>query len=457
MKEELEILKLALPIALYNFLTILSGNVDALMIGQLGEKALVSLNIANQANFIIMCLMFGIVNSASVFLAQFWGKKDEGNMYKVFNLCLIVNLCISFLSVVSLNFFGYKIITLYSDDAEILKIGSKYLKIVSFGYIFIAISSCCTALFKNVRSLKLPTIIGGGSLLINIGLNYLFINGKFIFPQMGVEGLAYATLISRAVELSIFVYILIFNKNDIDFELGSLISLRYSSSFIKKFFKIVASEIFGGLAWVLGIASYNSIYSRLGTTSFAAMNIASTVESFAFFMFIGLSNAASIVIGNKLGEGENNKAFNYAKFSLVLAAFASVVTGGLLFLGGNYIIGLYNVSNFTKTIARYLLIIYSLALWMKVLNMVMIDGILSAGGDAKYSFILSTISMWCVGIPLVYIAAKKFKFPIYIVSIFTLGEEIVKLVLGYSRFNSRRWIKDVTGTKVISEIKDCNC
>jgi Na+-driven multidrug efflux pump len=181
----------------------------------------------------------------------------------------------------------------------------------------------------------------------------------------------------------------------------------------------------------------------MGTESFAAMNIVGTVEQLAFVIFIGVSNATSVLVGNRIGAGKEDEAYVYAGRSLGLGIAGGIVTGLLLQLVKAPILSLYNVSPEVIANAGNVINVISFLLWMRVNNMTIVVGILRAGGDTRFSLFLDGIIIWIVGVPMAYLGANVFHLPVYFVYLCAMSEEATKWILGISRYRSRKWIHNL--------------
>ena len=146
-------------------------------------------------------------------------------------------------------------------------------------------------------------------------------------------------------------------------------------------FPVILNELF----WSLGITAYSVIYGRMGTDSLATVNIISSIEQVAFVVFIGISNATSVLVGNRIGAGKEEEAYLYAGRSLGLGAVGGMLMGILLQLLKTPILSLYNVSPEVIHNAGLVMNVASLFLWIRVNNMTIVVGILRAGGDTKFS------------------------------------------------------------------------
>lgn len=435
------LLKLAIPIIIQQSFMSSLNYVDVIMIGQLGETSVVAVGAANQLYFIFSCLTSGLTEGAAIFSAQYWGKRDVNNIKKVLGYSLALSIFISIIFFIWAIFLPGVIIKQYSHDVKVIEQGIDYLRVVGLSYVFTAITFCFASVLRSIRDIKIPITASVIALLLNTSLNYLLIFGHFGFPALGVKGAALATLISRGVEMSIIIFHIYHQKSPASMSLSHIFSFDYS--FFKVYMKISIPHILSLMTWSLGLAAYQIIFSKMGTSAYAAVNIAQTVEALMFVVFTGLSGAASIMIGNQIGADNEQRIFAYSKNFFIIGISMAVFLGCLMAIGGNILLSFYEISAVTHNLAVRLLTVYAALLWIKVLNMLLFS-ILCAGGDTKYSFLISTAALWVFGIPAVYIGAVIFEFPVYIVMMFVFSEEIVKLLGGLYRFFSRKWITNLT-------------
>jgi putative MATE family efflux protein len=288
---------------------------------------------------------------------------------------------------------------------------------------------------------KTPTIITVIALLISTIFSYALIFGKFGLPELGIQGAAVAAVIARALECIALLIIIYVQKSAVAASLHELID--FDRAFVGKVIKPMLPVILNELFWALGITTYNVIYARLGTGSFAAMNIVSTIQQVAFVLFIGIANATSVLVGNRIGAGKEDEAYVYAGKSLGLGMIGGIVIGLLLEIVKVPFLSLYNVSPEVIANASYVIDITALFLWLRVNNMTIVVGILRAGGDTRFSLFLDGIIIWLVGVPMAYLGANVFHLPVYLVYLFVMSEEVVKWVLGLARYRSKKWINNL--------------
>ncbi len=435
-------LKLAVPITIQQFVSSSTNLLDVLMIGQLGETAIAAMGLSNQIFFLLALFLFGISSGSAIFTAQYWGKGDLTNLRKVMGIGLTLAISVALFYTLVALLIPKTVLSIYTKDQAVIELGSQYLQIVGFGYIFTAVSLTFMSVLRSSQNVRLPMVITIIALSTNIFLNYCFILGNFGFPAMGVRGAAIGTLISRIFE---FVLIVIFSYRKKTAAAAKLSELRYSFSFFIEVLKTSLPAAINEVFWSLGITTYYAVYARIGTEAVAAININATIENMTFVIFIGFANACAIMIGNQIGAGEEKDAYGYGARFLILSIIISIFMGLFVILLRPHILSLYNIEPISYDYAYRIQFIYAISLWIRASNLILFIGILRSGGDTRYALMVEMASIWLIGVPSALIGGFVLHWPVYYVYALVLSEEIVKLAIVVPRFISRKWIHNLTG------------
>lgn len=436
-----EVRRIAVPIMLQQAVFSLLNLLAVVFVGQKGDAAVAAVGLAGQIAFLLNLVHFGIISGAAMFTAQFWGRGDVSNLRRVLGLCLILAISASLIFFSLAQLFPEQILSIYSNDPLVIELGASYISIYSWTFLFFAVTFSYALVMRSTGDVKTPTVISIIALSISTFLSYSLIFGKFGLPELGIQGAAVAAVIARFIECVTLLTVTYLQKSPVAASLREL--LDFDTIFVKKVIRPMLPVILNELFWSLGITTYNIIYGRMGTTSYAAMNIVSTIEQVAFVIFIGISNATSVLVGNRIGAGKEEQAFIYAGRSLGLGVVGGVIVGVILQLVKGPILSLYNVSPEVIYDASRLLNVVSAFLWIRVNNMTIVVGILRAGGDTRYSLFLDGIIIWIVGVPMAYFAAFVLNLPVYYVYLFAMSEEVTKWLLGVPRYRSRKWIHNL--------------
>ena len=436
-----ELRKIAVPIIIQQLMFSGLNMLGVIFVGQKGDEAVAAVGLAGQIAFILNLVHIGIVSGAAMFTAQFWGRRDIPNLRRVLGLCLMLAISVSLIFFLLAQSIPSQLLGIYSKDQVVIELGTDYLRIFSWTFLFFAVTFSYSLVMRSTGEVKLPTAVSVGALSLTTFLSYSLIFGKFGLPELGIRGAAVAAVTARALESITLLLIAYVQKSPVAASLAELTG--FDKKFISKVIKPMLPVIFNELFWSLGITTYNVIYARIGTSSFAAMNIVGTIEQVAFVLFFGISSATSVLVGNKIGAGQEDKAHTYAGRSLYIAAIGGLFTGIILHFVKTPVLALYNVSPDVIRNASNILMVMTFFIWMRVSNMTIVLGILRAGGDTRYSLFLDGIIIWIVGVPMAYLAAFVFKLPVYFVYLFVMSEETAKYILGVARYRSRKWINNL--------------
>ena len=436
-----QMLKIALPITAQNLVLASLNLVDTIIIGGLGESAIAGVGLANQYFFLLNLLLFGITSGSAIFTAQFWGSKDIRNIRRVLGICLITGGTGAFLFTIGGIFFPNQILAIFSRDSAVIALGSQFLRIVSFSYVVTAFTFAYSFILRSTGNVKAPLAVSVTALGINTALNYLLVYGYLGLPAMGVRGSATATLIARIVEFLMIFTVVYARKYPVAASIKEMTDL--SAGFVKQFFKVTVPVILNETMWALGVTLYAVAYARMGTEVIASTNISGTIERIIWVIFMGFGNACAIMIGNKIGSGDEKLVFLYAKRFAILGPAAAILAGIALIFISPWVLAPYKVSPIVLDYARKNLIVYGLFMWAKVFNYINIIGVLRSGGDTTFCLLLDTGGVWLVGVPLVFLGGLVLHLPIYYVYALVQVEEVVKLIIGIPRLASGKWINNL--------------
>lgn len=411
------------------------------MIGQLGEVPVAAVGLANQIFFLLNLMIFGITTGSAMFTAQLWGKRDIPNIRKVLGLALTLGIAAGTLFLIIAEVFPNTALGVYSRDPAVIALGSEYLRIIGFSFLLYAISFCYGVILRSTGDVQTPLIATFTSLSVNTLLSYILIFGKLGLAPMGVHGAAIGVLIARVVECGLYLWLTYRKDSPAAAKIRELFSfdLAFTRKVLKQVLPVVANE----MLWSMGTTAYSVVYARISTDSIAAMNIVASIDQIALVLFNAIGHACAVLVGNRIGAGEQEQAFRYAARTEALGMLGAVGVGSLVLVSANPILSLYNVSPIVVDYAHRVLMILGMLLWLRASNMILFIGIFRSGGDTRFAFILDGIIIWVVGVPLAFAGAFIFHLPVYWVYLLVMSEEISKWLLGVYRFFSRKWIHNL--------------
>lgn len=432
---------LALPITIQSFISSSLNLIDNLMVGRLGEEAIAAVGLANQYIFIFNLCIMGVNAGASVFMAQFWGKKDIPSIKKILGLDLVVGLVVALLFTFGAMVMPNSIMSILSRDSSVIEIGTSYLLVVGISCLFSSFTQAYSSALRSTEQVKVPmyaSLIGVGT---NAFLNWVFIFGMLGMPKMGVVGAALATTIARLIEMIYIVSYVYLSKNKIGARLKELLS--FDSQIVKVYFKTSWSVIVNEIVWSVGVTAYSIAYAQIGTNAVATMQIATTLNNVFTVLLVGMAVATSIMVGNRIGAGHEEEAKKCAKNIGILTPMLSTVVAVVIWVSAPLVLKLFNVTPETYKDTIDILRIMALFLPIRTFNMVMIVGVFRGGGDTTYSMLVQAGTVWLYSVPLAFIGAAVWHLPIQWVYILICSEECIKILFEFTRLKNGKWIKNI--------------
>ncbi|MBP6209274.1 MAG: MATE family efflux transporter [Anaerolineales bacterium] len=439
-----ELLTIAIPISFQQLINASLNMIDVIMVGQLGETSIAALGLSNQVFFVFILILFGLTSGMAIFTAQFWGKQELEPIRKVLGMSLLVATFVATFFTLAATLMPETVLGLYTNDAEVIELGSSYLRIVGFTYIPVAIATAYIAVLRSVQLIRLTVVATIAALVFKTILGYGLIFGIAGLPALGVRGAAIGTASGWTLELVLLLILVYTQKTPLAANPLTFFSfdLPFFGRVLKTALPAVANEMF----WSLGITTYNAIYAHIGTDSIAAINVNATIEELGFVVFIGLGNACAVLVGNRIGAGQKDEAYEIVRRVIIMGVLFAVGVGAVIILTRELVVGLYDLSPSGENNVRGLLMVMACTLWIRMFNFSTFIGAFRAGGDTRFALLMEICSIWLIGVPAAYIGAFVLHLPVYYVYLMVMLEEFSKSFVSLWRFRSRKWIHDLVNT-----------
>lgn len=434
-----EIVRLALPIALQQFMTALVGACDAIMLGKLSQDAMSAVSLATQVTFVFNLFMFAFMAGENMFVAQYYGKGDYTGISQVFSLVTKICGCIAVVFLAGTLFFPEQLMRILTNEETLIVLGSEYLRVIGISYVFSGIAQTFLAIMKNCGAVNMSTLINGVMVILNIALNAVFIFGLSGFPKMGIKGAALATVLATVVQFLWSVGYVLCRIRAVKFSLRSC-----EKKLFGRFWQKAVPLLINNLAWGIGFSMYSVIMGHLGTDAVAANGIANISKNLVVCFCLGLGNAGSIIVGNRLGADRLQEAKEVGETLTKTAIIAGIVSGLVLIALSPFITKMVDLTPTARGYLQKMLLICSYYIAGKSVNCMTIGGIFAAGGDSKFGMLCDSVTLWCITVPLGCICAFILKLPVMVVYFVLNLDEIIKLPVVYKHYKKYKWIKNLT-------------
>ncbi|MBM7579779.1 MATE family efflux transporter [Jeotgalibacillus terrae] len=436
-KKRLTLFALTWPIFIEISLHMLMGNADTLMLSQYSDDSVAAVGISNQILALII-VMFGFVaTGTSILVAQYLGAEKNKSAAEIAVVSIAANLVFSLILSLLLFIFDDKILLLMDLPPELLPEATVYLQIVG-GLSFIqAVIMTLGAVLRSYSFTKDAMYVTLGMNILNVAGNYIVIFGAFGFPVLGVEGVAYSTVISRFIGL-IVLFILLIKRIDGGLPFVSLFKLPVSH--LKNLLKIGIPSAGEQLSYNASQLVITAFIASLGTEAITTRVYTLNIMMFIFLFAISIGQGTQILIGHMVGAGKYEEAYQRGIKSLRIAIMISFGMALLFSVFSETLLGIFTANEdilFLGSILIYLTIILEPG---RSFNLVVINS-LRAAGDVKFPVYIGILSMWGVAVLFAYLLGIVFGLGLIGIWIAFILDEWLRGILMLRRWRSKGWIE----------------
>lgn len=378
---------IAVPVGLQSMLQSSFAMIDQLMVGQLGSTAVSAVEVAGRPAFIYSVVVGAVAAIAGIMISQYLGMGDREMADRSLSVNLTVVTLLAALFTALCAAFPERIVGIYiQDDPELLAAGRDYLARIVWIYLPMGAASILSVMIRCMDRAAWPLLAGISSAVVNTGLNYVLIFGRFGFPALGISGAATTSVISQLVNLALILamFCRVRAQGREKFRFSLSLGIGGYGQYLRMLLPLLATEFL----WSLGQNVNTFIYGHLEQGGLAAMSMTGPVQWLFIGALSGVSQAAGILVGKRLGAGEYDEAYRESKRLVWYGLLGSLVLSvALIWLKGPYVL-LYKVEPGVRDTAGELLLAFAVLAPVKVANMILGGGIVRSGGRTSYIMVI---------------------------------------------------------------------
>ncbi|MCC8141131.1 MAG: MATE family efflux transporter [Lachnospiraceae bacterium] len=434
--------RMLVVVALQNVVAYSVNMADNIMLGNYNQEALSGAATVNQVYFMVQAFALSIGNALVVLASQYWGKKQTEPIRTLTGIALKLGLIISAITLVICGFFPDLLLRLFTNSPEIIAEGKSYLMLVMWSFALFTITSILMAALRAVETVNISFYISIASLIVNVSINYMLIFGKFGFPEMGIRGAAIGTLIARGLELIIILIYLARIDKKLNLFSGGM--WRFNRELRHDYVKVAIPVMSTQVLWSVSVPVQTAILGHLSADAIAANSVATTFYQYLKVIVQAMSSVAAVLIGKSIGEGKMARIRSDARSLTVICVLMGVVLGVALIVLRGPLLSLYNLNDEATQLALRLILVMGFVMIGMSYQMPVSFGIIQGGGDTQFTMKLNLISMWCIVMPLSFMAAFWWKLPVVLVVIVIQSDQIFKGLPVFIHFRKYTWIKTLT-------------
>ena len=443
------VVAIVFPIIIQNTVTNFVSLLDNIMVGRVGTEQMSGVAIANQLLFVFNLCIFGGLSGAGIFGAQFYGQGNHEGVRNTFRFKLITAAFVLVVALAVFIPFGPTLISHYLTDGEgagdllrTFEYSKSYMRIMLVGLLPFALTQCYSTTLRETGETKLPMMASIAAVCTNLCLNYVLIYGKLGFPALGCAGAAYATVISRFVELAVVATVTHRHKVDYPFITGAYRSLRIPLVLVKAIMIKGAPLLVNEALWSMGMAMLNQNYSLRGLAVIAALNISSTVSNIFNVIYMSMGNAIGIMVGQELGSGALEEAKDVDRKLIVLNISTCLVMGTLLFCVAPLIPLIYETTETVRGLATTFIRVAACCMPIYACAHSCYFT-LRSGGKTVITFMFDSGYTWVISIPLSFCLVRLTGLPIVPIFIICQMADLIKCTFGLILVKRGIWVNNI--------------
>ena len=434
--------KMLIIVAMQNLVAYSVNMIDNIMLGSYSQAALSGAATVNQVFFMVQQVALSIGNTLIVITSQYWGEQrvDPIRSLTWHSLKLGIGTSAGILAVCFL--FPVQLLQIFTSSDAIIAEGLVYLNLIKWTFPLFILSNILISALRSVQTVAISFYISVISLIVNAGINYTLIFGRFGFPEMGIRGAAVGTLVARILELVIIiVYLIHFDKK---LELTKHAIGRTDAGLRRDYRKSFIPIAMAQILWGISVPMQTAILGHLSDDAIAANSVATTFYQYLKVIVIAMSSVSSVMIGNTIGRGDREKVKAAGRTLSVIDVGIGLTLGLILFLLRDPLLSMYDLTPSASVMARNLIAIMSIIMVGMSYQMPVSSGVIQGSGDSKFTLKMNLISTWLIVMPLSFLTAFVLKWPVEAVVFVIQSDQIFKGLPTFLRFRSYNWIHKLT-------------
>jgi len=373
--------KLAVPAVIEMVGIALMGLLDTIMVGVIGDHAVAAVGLTNQPRFIFFSFFFALNIAVTAIIARYKGAGNQSAANACLRIALLIGVVIgSLLTLVSI-LIANPLMQFSGAQYDTIEPATEFFRITMYGFMFAVLSQTICAAQRAAGNTRLTMIVNIVANVAKVIFNFLLIQGRFGFPEMGIRGAGVSMVIANVLAFTLAAASLFYK--------GGFIKISFRDSWkpdltvFRSLIKVTSGSLVEQVGLRIGFFAYALVIANLGTNDFVAHQIGMQVMNITFTFADGIAVASTALVGQSLGKLRTDLAVMYGKIGLRLALIAA----------GMLCVGVFLVRNrFPLLIATDETIVQTATGLMTIIMIVMpilvsqvvLGGTLRGSGDTKF-------------------------------------------------------------------------
>jgi len=430
-------LKMALPATTETVLVGMMGMVDTIMVGTISTAAIAAVGITNQPRFIVLAIILALNVGVTAIVAR---RKGEGNLASAqssLKQAILLSFIFSFVVGALAYIFAYPLLTFAGATSDIIDDSVMFFRITILSVPFASLGMTIIAAQRGAGKTRISMWTNIAANVVKIVFNFLLIEGRLGFPRLGIRGAAIATIIGFFVAFVMSVYSVSGKRSGLN--IFSLQGWKFDKQTLGGFVKVGSGALVEQLFMRFGFFMFVRVVAGLGTMALVIHQICMNIVMLSFCFAEGLGIASSALAGQNLGAKRPDMAIIYGKVCQRIALTLSTIMSFVFVFGRRGLIRMFTSEEEIITVGSYLILILAVITFAQMSQFVL-SGALRGAGDAKYVAFVALVTIGIVRPGLAWLFAFPMGMGLIGVWFAFLADQVLRLILNYTRFASSRWV-----------------
>ncbi len=434
-----DVMKIVWPSMVEGFLVALVTMFDGIMVSSIGNDANSAVTITKQPIYFMICFITALNIALTAIVSRRYGAKNQASVNKTLHEGLKLCIGISVVLSVFVACLARPLCQFMGATTNTIDYATTYLTIIASGFIFNGLRLTINACQRGIGKTKISMWTNLIANVVNIGLNWLLIEGNWGFPELGIAGAAIATVIGNAVAFIICLVTILFPKAYLKFQVRHL--FHFEKETLKDIGHILPSCFIDQIFMRIGFILFALIVNYLGDDATYVHGICNDLNSLMFTLADGFSIGTAAIVGHRLGEKRKDLAIIYAKVSMTISFICAILTCIFMLSARNLLIGMYKPETQDRAnMASTIMIIAAFITLPQNIQWV-ITGILRGSGDTRFTATSSLVSVTCIRPLVSYLLCYPAGLGVIGAWIGMLIDQVLRMGLNIWRFKQKKWLQ----------------
>ncbi|AFZ67680.1 MATE family efflux transporter [Deinococcus peraridilitoris] len=432
------VLRLALPASFEAVIQLVFNFLAQLIVATLGATAVAAVGFSNNVTLLGVFTLGTLGAGAGILVARAYGARDHATIRRVTSTALVVAATVTLALALGVAAFAQSVLGALGAPEELSETAAPFFQVALFAVPLIVVSVVAGSVLRSLERPRIPMFATLAAAALNVALGYGLVHGVSGLPRLGLAGAAWGALAGQGLRVCWLLWVL-YGRSGLmrwAWPKPDAAGWRQLRELLHLSLPLAATQ----LAWSGGNLLYALLLARLSTTALAGVQIAYTIEGIFVVASFGLVPAATALIGQAVGQGDERRAREWALVIQRFGLITGVVFGALFALTAFALPNLYpGVGEGVRKIAFGAILLNATFQVAKVANMVRGGGVLPSGSDTRGVLIGDAAGAFVIGLPLAWLLAFELNFGVWGVLWARVAEELVKLVIFTWRTRKLVW------------------